>query len=47
MIVQIKKRGDSKVIILPKDFLKYMDLDIGDYVNISDMIKVDKKENGK
>ena len=43
MITQIKSIGGSKGIILPKEFLKYMDLEEGDWLNISDVIKVVKK----
>ena len=44
MIVQIKKLGTSKGIIIPKIFLKYAELSEGDWVDISDMFKVDKKK---
>ena len=40
MNTQIKRWGDSKVIILTKEFLKFMDLKEGDWVDISDMVKV-------
>lgn len=45
MKTQIKKIGTSKGIILPKEFLKYMGIKEGDWIDISDIIKVDK--NGK
>lgn len=41
MILEIKQRGDSKVIILPKDLLKYHDLKVGDFVDIADMVKAE------
>jgi len=47
MITQIKKWGDSKVIILSPEFLKFYDLDVNDWVDISDIIKVEIKNNGK
>jgi len=43
MITQIKKRGTSLVIVLSSEFLKYMDFKEGDWVDISDINKVDKK----
>ena len=49
MKTQIKKWGDSKVIVLAPEFLKYMELDNGDWVDISDIIvtKREKRKNGK
>jgi len=44
MITQIKKIGTSKGIILPKEFLKFHELKEGDWIDISDLIKV---KNGK
>jgi len=40
MITQIKTRGDSKVIVLTKEFLKFRGLKEGDWVDIADMAKV-------
>lgn len=40
MKTQIKKIGTSKGIILPKEFLKYMKLKEGDWLDLSDMVKV-------
>lgn len=42
MKTQIKKWGSSKVIILSPEFLRYMKLDVGDWVDIADMVKVKK-----
>ncbi len=42
MKTQIKSIGTSKGIILSKEFLKYMDLELGDWVDISDIVKVSK-----
>jgi len=42
MKTQIKKWGDSRVIILSPEFLKYMELEIGDWVDISDIVKLKK-----
>ena len=44
MITQIKKRGDSKVLVLSKEFLKYMELDVGDFVDIADIVKLKEKK---
>lgn len=46
MKTQIKKWGDSKVIILPPEFLKYMNLNVRDWVDISDIVKLTKREKG-
>lgn len=37
---EIKKWGDSVVIVLTKEDLKVYDLKAGDFVDISDLIKV-------
>jgi len=42
MKTQVKKWGDSKVIILSKEFLKFHKIKTGDWVDISDIIKVKK-----
>jgi len=42
MKTQIKIRGDSKVIVLSKEFVKYHDLNEGDWVDIADIVKVTK-----
>lgn len=39
MITQIKKIGNSLTIRLPSEFVKYMNLKEGDWVNISDIVK--------
>ena len=44
MITQIKKIGTSKGIILPKEFIKYMNLKVGDWLDISDIVKVGVKD---
>jgi len=44
MITQIKKWGNSKVIILPTEFLDYMNLKEDDWVDISDINKVEKQK---
>jgi len=43
MKTQIKKWGDSKVIILSSEFCKFYNLDVDDWVDISDIIKVEKE----
>ena len=42
MKTQIKKFGNSRVIVLSKEFLKYHELEENDWVDISDIIKVEK-----
>jgi len=44
MITQIKQWGDSKVIILPPEFMKFHKLKIGDWLDISDIVKTKPKE---
>jgi len=44
MITQIKKIGNSLTIRLPSEFVKYMDLKVDDWVNISDLVKVEKQK---
>ncbi len=41
MITQIKKYGDSKVIVLSTEFLKFHKLDTDDWVDISDIVKTE------
>ncbi len=36
MITQVKIRGDSKVLVLPKDFLNYYGIKVGDWIDLSD-----------
>lgn len=38
MKTQIKKRGDSNVLVLNKDFMKYHDAKTGDWVDLSDVV---------
>lgn len=45
MKTQIKKIGTSKGVIFPKEFLKYMDIDVDDWVDISDIVKVKRPAN--
>jgi len=45
MKTQIKQMGNSKVIILNKDFLKFHNLQVGDWVDLEDIFKV-KRING-
>jgi len=46
MKTQIKKRADSLVIILNKEFLKFHDLKLGDWVDIEDIVKIKNKNKG-
>lgn len=42
MKTQIKNYGNSKVIVLTPEFLKFHDLKEGDWLDLSDAIKVKK-----
>jgi len=42
MIKEIKKWGDSKVIVLTTEDLKYLEADVGDMINIVDSFKIQK-----
>jgi len=42
MKTEVKKWGDSKVIVLSPEFMRYHDLAVGDWVDISDLIKVER-----
>lgn len=44
MKTQIKQWADSKVLVLPADFIKFMDLKVGDWVDLSDITKVKQNE---
>lgn len=39
MKVQVRKNGGSMILILPKPFVKYHELEEGDWVDISDIVK--------
>lgn len=43
MKTQIRRYGNSKVILLSNEFMEYMNLEVGDWVDICDIIKVEKK----
>ena len=42
MIKELKQFGGSVVIILDKDTRKYFNIDVGDFVDIIDMVKLKK-----
>jgi len=44
MKTQVKKWGDSKVIILSKEVCKYHGIKQGDWIDIADIVKVDKEK---
>ena len=46
MKTQIKQWGDSNVIILNRDFMKFHNLKLNDWVDIEDIFKVKRIENG-
>jgi len=43
MKTQIKKHGNSTVIILSPDFMKFHDAKIGDWIDMSDVMIIKKK----
>lgn len=43
MKTQIKKYGNSTVIVLSPEFIKYMNLKEGDWVDISDIVKNERQ----
>lgn len=45
MIKEIKKIGGSHVIILDKDTRKFFDIDEGDFVDIADIVKCNRRNN--
>jgi len=44
MKTQIKKWGDSAAIVLNKEFIKFHNLKLSDWVDISDIIKCDREK---
>lgn len=48
MKTQIKKYGNSTVLILPPEFLKYHEAEVGDWMDIADCMIIKKgKTNGQ
>jgi len=47
MITQIKKIGNSLIIRLPSEFVKYMGFEENEWVDISDISKVKTNGRGK
>ena len=43
MKTQIKLYGNSKVLILSSEFINYMGLEVGDWIDLDDIVKVNKK----
>jgi len=46
MITQIKKYGNSTIIILDPNFMRFYDLKVGNWVDLSDIVKVKKEVKG-
>ena len=44
MITQIKRYGNSLMLVLDPNFLKFRELKEGDWLDISDVVKVKKEE---
>jgi len=42
MITQIKNHGGSMVLVLNREYIKFHDLKIGDWVSIDKIIKIKK-----
>jgi len=42
MKTEIKKWGDSSVLVLSPEFMRFHNLVVGNWVDISDLIKVEK-----
>ena len=42
MKTQVKKYGNSTVLVLSSEYLKYMELKEGDWLDLSDLIKCTK-----
>ena len=45
MKTQIKQWGDSKVLVLSPDFIKFHNAKIGDWVNLDDVIIISDQLN--
>jgi len=45
MKTQIKQWGDSKVLVLSPDFIKFHNAKVGDWVNLDDVIIISEKLN--
>lgn len=44
MKLQVKKRADSKVLVLPKEFCRWFDLHVGDWLDMDDVRKIEKNK---
>jgi len=47
MKTQIKTYGNSKVLVLSPEFMKYHDAAVGDWINLSDAILIKNKDKKK
>ena len=47
MKTQIKRYGTSNVIILSREFMKFKDLQVGDWLDMNDVVKVKEEQNDK
>lgn len=43
---QLKKWGDSVIIVISPEDLKNYNLKVGDIIDISDLVKIKKRKNG-
>ncbi len=42
-VTQIKEYGNSRVLVLSPEFMKYHDLKVGDWLDMGDVVKVNKE----
>ena len=47
MNLEVKKWGDSKILVLPPHYIKYINIEVGDWLDISDAILSKSKEEIK
>ena len=47
MKTQVKQWGSSMVIVLDTEFVKFHNLKVGEWVDLSDLVKVVKKPKSK
>ena len=42
MKIELKNHGGSMVLVIPREFIKYHKLKVGDWVDIDDAVKITK-----
>lgn len=43
MKIQVKKAGNSLIVRLPKVFVKYLELKENDWIDVSDVVKIERR----